>query len=265
MIARIVFVLLAIGFVTPISMPNIWIGSKQFRVQRGEKISIQIAHREKVRDIPFPLKKADLVKASVQSATGSIDLLPLFNSEAPSSFEFSLPKDGSYLVGIRSVPALIELSADSINDYAKNNDLEDVKYARTSKQLTDQGAKVMASWYAAMLLQAGAVAADDIFMNGSGYPLEIVPGKNPYGMKVGEKMQFTILWNGKPLFGARVIIRITADNNTGVQHIYSGKDGVIEAPLGSKGTWVVSVAKMVPSRNPDADWQSYHATYSFGY
>jgi hypothetical protein len=247
MMSTISFLLINAILAIQIYMPNIWIDAKQFRIKAGEKASVQIFHREKIRDVAYSVKKADLVKATLQSKKAVTDLMPMFTGQG-STIEFSAPDEGTYLVGVRSIPAMIELSADSINAYAKDNDLEDVK----------------ASWYAGVLLQAGATP-DETFRKGSGYPLEIVPEKNPYGMKAGEKIRFTILWNGKPLFGARVIVRITADNNTGIQHIYSGKDGVIEVPLGSTGTWVVNVAKMVPSRNPDADWQAYQSSLSFGF
>jgi hypothetical protein len=263
MMSTISFLLINAILAIQIYMPNIWIDAKQFRIKAGEKASVQIFHREKIRDVAYSVKKADLVKATLQSKKAVTDLMPMFTGQG-STIEFSAPDEGTYLVGVRSIPAMIELSADSINAYAKDNDLEDVKYARISKQQLEKGAKVMASWYAGVLLQAGATP-DETFRKGSGYPLEIVPEKNPYGMKAGEKIRFTILWNGKPLFGARVIVRITADNNTGIQHIYSGKDGVIEVPLGSTGTWVVNVAKMVPSRNPDADWQAYQSSLSFGF
>jgi uncharacterized GH25 family protein len=264
MVTRISFLLLTAFFASPMSMPNVWISAGKYSVKAGDKVSLDMLHHEKVHDISYGVKKSELVKVTLQSLNTTTDLLPSFNTDGKSTLEVSLPKEGSYLVGVRSSPTIVALSADSMNVYAKDNDLEDVKYDRESKKLMDKRARVTSSWYASVLLQAG-ITPDDAFKKRSGYPLEIVPEKNPYAMKIGEKLRFTILWNGTPLFGARVIVRIMADNSTGVQHIYSGKDGVIEVPLGSRGTWVVTVAKMIPSRNPDADWQAYQSSLSFGY
>lgn len=256
--------LFAVLLQAPAFMPRVWVDASPYRVKPNEKITINVYHREKLQDVNYPVKRSDFVKGSIQSKQGAADILPIIPSEEQGKFDVTLAGEGTHLLGLRTTPILITLSADSINAFAKEFDLEDVVYARTSKKLLDKSAKVMASWHASVLLQAGA-QPDDTYKKSSGYPLEIVVAQNPYAMKIGEKVKFTILWNGKPLFGARVIVRITADRNTGVQHIYSGKDGVIEAPLGSRGTWVVMVSKMVPSRNADADWQSYQASLSFGY
>ncbi|RAV99893.1 DUF4198 domain-containing protein [Pseudochryseolinea flava] len=265
MLSKISLALLVVALLdAPAFMPRIWVNASQYRVKPNEKVTFNVIHREKLTDVPHGITRSTFVKAAVQSVQGNTDLLPLLAPAEKDNFEVSFQKEGTFAVMMRANPSLLTLSADSINAYVKEFDLEDVAYGRSTKNLLDKAARVTTSWHSTVLLQVGA-ATDDTFQNSSGYPLEIVPAKNPYDMKVGEKMKFTILWNGQPLFGARVIVRVTADNNTGVQHIYSGKDGVIEAPLGSEGTWVVMVSKMIASRNAEADWQSYLASLSFGH
>jgi hypothetical protein len=39
---------------------------------------------------------------------------------------------------------------------------------------------------------------------------------------------------------------------------------MIETHISNAGAWMVSFVKMVPSKNPEADWQSYWASLVFG-
>ena len=97
-----------------------------------------------------------------------------------------------------------------------------------------------------------------------GFPIEIIPEKNPYTLKKGDPVRFKILFEGKPLFGAKVKVWNRFDNRTTLQNIHTEKNGIIETHISNPGPWMVSVVKMVPSKQPGADWQSYWGSLVFG-
>lgn len=83
-------------------------------------------------------------------------------------------------------------------------------------------------------------------------------------MKKGDPVAFKILFEGKPLFGAKVKVWNRHNHRTSVQNIFSQQDGVIETHISNPGSWMVSVVKMVPSKNPKAQYRSYWGTLVFG-
>jgi uncharacterized GH25 family protein len=114
------------------------------------------------------------------------------------------------------------------------------------------------------LIQVGD-KKDDTYKKVAGFPIEIIPEKNPYTLKIGDVIRFKILFQGKPAeFGTKVKVWNRYDNRTTVQNIYTEKDGTMETRLSGKGPWMVSVVKMIPSKQADANWQSFWGSLVFG-
>jgi uncharacterized GH25 family protein len=250
-------------FISVEELPIIWLQPNNFAIKAGDKVSIQLTSGSNLIDEPLVVKKETLTKAEVYTSKGTLDLLPTFTEGPGKHLEVQLA-EGTSFISIRSIPTVHEIPSDEFNAYLKDNDLSEISDRREATKSTDRAGRVQSSWNSTLLLQAG-VLKDETFKKSTGFPLEIVPEKNPYALKAGEPIRFKILWNTKPLFGARIKIYTRVENNTGLQHVYTGKDGVVEVPFSSKGTWLVSVVKMIPARNDQAEWQSYQRTLSFGF
>lgn len=84
-----------------------------------------------------------------------------------------------------------------------------------------------------------------------GLPLEIVPLANPATVKPGQKIQLKVLFEGKPLAGAKVEGRFAgfakeASSSAQAFSDTTGKDGVVNfVPLKS-GDWIVTVRNVRP-------------------
>ena len=113
-----------------------------------------------------------------------------------------------------------------------------------------------------LILQVGA-ATDDTYKKNVGLPLEIIPGKHPSEMKKGDLVQFRIVFNGIPDFGARVYDWNSKDNKVFTQPVYSQQDGTIDVRIFNDGDWMISVVKMIPVSSPTADWQSFWSSLVF--
>jgi uncharacterized GH25 family protein len=105
---------------------------------------------------------------------------------------------------------------------------------------------------------------DDTYKKVVGFPVEIIPDRNPYSLKIGDPIRFKILFDGKPVFGVRAKVWNRFDNRTTIQNIYTEKDGTFEARISNPGPWMVSVVRMVPSKQREADWQSHWGSLVFG-
>jgi uncharacterized GH25 family protein len=106
---------------------------------------------------------------------------------------------------------------------------------------------------------------DETYKKVIGWPVEIIPDRNPMSLKVGDQVRFKILFDGKPIFGVRAKVWNRYDNRTTLQNIYTQQDGTIEVRISSPGPWMVTVMKMIPSKEPGVDWQSYQGSFVFGF
>ncbi|HOX82723.1 MAG TPA: DUF4198 domain-containing protein, partial [Chryseolinea sp.] len=134
---------------------------------------------------------------------------------------------------------------------------------RKNTNTLNKPSKEFYSRHTKLLFQVGDVK-DDTYKKVMGLPIEIVPDRNPYSLKKGDLIRFKILWQGKPVFGARIKVWNRFDNRTTIQNIYTEQDGTMETHISNPGAWMVSVVRMIPSTKEGADWESYWGSLVFG-
>jgi uncharacterized GH25 family protein len=170
--------------------------------------------------------------------------------------------EGTYLVAMKGKNAFVELDAERFNNYLKENSLDDAINQRKKSGATNKSGKEFYVRYTKLIVQSGQ-KLDEGYRRRMGLPLEFIPQKNPATYKTGDIVKFTLLYEGKPLFGARAFVWNNKAGRVYSQPIYSQQDGSIELRLFNDGPWMISVVKMVPSKEQGADWQSYWGTIVF--
>lgn len=97
------------------------------------------------------------------------------------------------------------------------------------------------------------------FSKALGGKMEIVPGKNPLALKVGDKLPFQVLYNGKPLAGAAVSAA-GVEKNT----LKTDANGRAEVTIKKSGLNIVGAMQNTPTPNdPDVDAVGEIATLVF--
>jgi hypothetical protein len=82
-----------------------------------------------------------------------------------------------------------------------------------------------------------------------GFPLQIIPEKNPYELKRGDPLTLFVKDRGVPVFGFDVVIRNRYDDRTTIQKIFTEKDGSFRTIISSPGPWMISYAVIDANRN----------------
>ena len=179
--------------------------------------------------------------------------------------KFTPGEDGTYAAGISTLPRMIELGPEDFKEYLEHEGLEDMIAERKEKGLENQAVREKYSKHVKAILQVGG-ARTDHFLKEFGYPIEFVPVKNPYTLKVGDKATFKLLLNGKPLAGQGVHI---SSRNDGVdpfaKEIPSRTDdeGQVSFEITETGHWYVATIHMVESLEEDVEYESNWATITF--
>jgi uncharacterized GH25 family protein len=231
-----------------------WMQTEKFFIKPGETLIIKLVTGENFIGVPLgPEMKAIELPTSIDTVSQT----------EKGSVRYSFKMEGTQVLSMQTDNIFLESDPGEFNDFLKGAGLDDVLYQRQQKNTLVSPGKENVSIHTKLLVQIGE-KRDQAYKKALGFPAEIIPLQNPYALKIGEKIRFKILFQGKPVFGARVKVWNRSDNRTTIQNIYTEKDGTIEAIISNVGTWMVSVVSMVPSKQAGADWQSYRASLVFG-
>jgi len=240
-----------------------WLQPKKFKCNVGEELKIEFLVGENFEGEPWDLSKNKIEKLDLHHLSKVIDLKNQVKPTEKDKLKIKLAEQGTHLISMQSDNAYIELDAAKFNDYLKDDGLDDILDLRTKKNTLEQPSKEFYSRHVKLLIQSGD-KLDDTFKKKVGLRLEIIPQQNPYNLKSGDYMTCTILFNGNPLPNQMVKIWNKIGNASIAQNAYTEKDGTVKFPISSKGPWMISTVKMIPSEKPGAEWQSFWGSLVFG-
>jgi uncharacterized GH25 family protein len=194
------------------------------------------------------------IDTSAWSATGDTSTFTLRTGGA-----------GTYVVGTSTRPNVIALEAKEFNQYLREDGIPDALAARQRTGELDRPARERYSKHVKALLQVGG-ARSGHFATPLGYPAEILPVENPYGLQAGGVLRVRTLVDGKPAANQYVLFggRTTGGARIAQRSTRSDGDGVARIPLRSRGTWYVKFINMAKLEgDAAADYESKWATLTF--
>lgn len=188
---------------------------------------------------------------------------------AVSLLELDTGPPGTYVVGVSTKPRLIELSAEDFNDYLRHDGVLDVLEERGREGALDRPATERYSKHVKTILQAGDVGTET-YSHRLGYPIEIVPRRNPLSLAVGDTLECLVLANGEPVAGQLVYASHegfhTHDDVGAHREAISTRtdgEGVARIEIIQPGRWYVRLIRMVSVEEPEVDYESNWATLTF--
>jgi len=241
-----------------------WMQPVNFFLKPGEHLLVSFKVGEGFMGEPWDLAAHKIERLDLHRPTQSRNVIDsVYRDLKKNNLSLRLKDEGTYLLAMQSDNAFIAMEADKFNAYLTEDGLDDILDARKKTNTLDQPSKEYFRRHSKLLVQVGK-KTDNTFSKVVGLPLEIIPEQNPYALKIGDPIGFKVLFEGKPLFGAKVRIWNRFENRTTLQNIYTEKTGLVETRVSNPGMWMVSVVKMVPSKQGDAEWQSHWASLVYG-
>jgi uncharacterized GH25 family protein len=239
-----------------------WLQADKFFVKVGERLNVKFMVGENFMGESWDLSKHRIEKFELYGSGGVKNISDSVRANK-GLLQLTMNEAGTKLLVMQSNNAFLELPASKFNEYLKDDGLDVVYAQREKTKSLESPSRELYARYTKLYVQVGG-QLDDVYKKMVGLPVEIIPDKNPYALKKGDPVRFLILFEGKPLFGAKVRIWNRFDNRTTIQNIYTEKDGMVSIHISNPGSWMVSFVKMVPSKDPKADWQSYWGSLVFG-
>lgn len=175
---------------------------------------------------------------------------------------FSADRAGNYLLAMERDWTYIKLEPDKFEDYLREDGMEYIiaereKLGERKKQGSERYSRFIKS-----LLQVGE-RRDATYKKRLGTKLEILPLENPYTKKVGDNLNFQILFDGKPLAGRTVFAN---NRRSETQKMTTDRNGKFSVKVDKSGLWLVRLVYMQRCKNAcgEADWESFWSAMTFG-
>jgi hypothetical protein len=239
-----------------------WMAPVKYYYNVGERLALDFRVGEDFIGDRWKVKKERFDRFELHDVKSIKDLKPAVDDSATVLNLLELNNEGGHVVVLQTNEVFSELPADEFNAYLKEDALDEAHAFRRKNNELDKAGKELYARYSKSIFQVGN-RIDDGFKKSAGLPIEIFVEQNPATLKVGSKVSFKIMFEGKPLFGARVSVWNRHNNRTTRQPIFTQQDGRIETHISNPGPWMVSVVKMVPTKDTKADWRSYWGSLTF--
>jgi uncharacterized GH25 family protein len=245
------------------SAHEFWLEPDRFYFKTGENARINVKVGEDFSGEAWNATTDKVARLQHYSGQQVRDLKKSLMNDSTERFQLSLVDEGTHVITLETSESFTAMDGAKFTEYLEADGLDDVLYQRKKNGISGDSATELYSRHAKLILHAGA-KTDNSYSRICNLPIEIIPDENPALLKKGRRIGFRILFEGKPLFGAKVKVWNRYNHRTSVQNIFSQQDGRIETHVSNPGVWMVSVVRMVPSKDRKAQYRSYWGTLVFG-
>lgn len=170
---------------------------------------------------------------------------------------------GTYVVGLSTKPREIALKAADFNEYLREDGLPDTLEERRKTGELEKDAVERYAKHVKAIMQVGNRQSDD-YKTVLGYPVELVPKQNPYGLKKGDTIDILCLKDGKPL--ANQVVLAGREENGKLKptpELRSDAKGFVKLKLDGSGKWYVKFINMAKLDDPKLNYESKWTTLTF--
>ncbi|CAM2005823.1 DUF4198 domain-containing protein [Acanthopleuribacter pedis] len=170
---------------------------------------------------------------------------------------------GPCLIAYAGKAKFLQLPATKFETYLEEEHLTAIRDHRREQATQNKPGREFFSRCAKALVAVGAVDAVSIQQMVAGHPLEITPQSNPFQAQLGERLDFKLTFEGRPLPNQRIVLyRRTPEREPLIMH--TDERGRITVTVDHQGAWMLKAVHMVPHKNPkEAEWRSYWASTTF--
>lgn len=257
--------ILALG--SPALGHDFWIQPDRFAVRAGETIPFTLLVGHGTARQRWGVPNERVRRFAAISDAGSTDLRTILHTETGTDDgRFALQTPGTHVVVLESSPALSVLPAIRFNDYLAVEGLTPAILQRQRAGTTQTEGREYYSRRAKTLIRVGTGnVAQPHVTRPAQLKLEIVPQRNPYDLKAGEKLPLLILYEGRPLSGATVKLNNLDSDAEPVAQQRSDAKGRAAFSVPLRGRWQLNVIWTQPIKNPNADFETVFSSLSFGF
>lgn len=252
---------------------DLWLEPNAPLAARGDELSLHLREGDAFKgDEERPLQKDHVERFDLFSdrarrrdllATGKDEQTPVARARL---------EGGAGLAVMDRGPRPITMPPDKFNRYLTDEGLDAITASRARSGQSDQPGVEVYSRYLKTLIQERDLAAatpSTLYKRRVGQRLEILLETDPGRMQPDEPLVVKVIFDGKPLPGARVFAYRRTGNDAPAPAMTASTSarGLAEFKVDQPGLWLVRLVHMraaVDKRTDSpAQWESFWATYTF--
>jgi uncharacterized GH25 family protein len=244
----------------PLMAHDMWIEPTTFSPGPGQIVGVRLRVGQDLLGDPLPLDPALVNQFVMEDGEGQKPVVRRAGADPAGLLRVALP--GLVVIGYRSNPSAIELSADKFNQYLTEEGLDTVAAERVRRQQTGAIARELFARCAKSLVWSGAAAEAQVDKP-LGFTLELVAERNPYALRPGQDLPVRLTYENRPLAGA-LVAAINQQNPSEKLTARSDSEGRVRFRLRPGGMWLIKAVHMIPApAGSNADWASFWASLTF--
>jgi len=253
--------LVFIGFAA--NAQNYFLLPDKFYLKKGDKLPMHIIATDdfsKQSEVAFQQDK--IQSAFMYEGKKKIDLAGTVTG-ADSVVSYPINEDGLMLISMITKPSANEMSR---SKFLRTLDVDDPdNMADKVKNSNQLFFKERYTYYMKTLVQVGEPGGK-AFDKPLNEDYEIILKENPYKFNYGDDVSAEILFKGKPVSAAVVMLYIkTAGGNLFPQKLSSDNMGMIYFKLSREGVYILTTHHSAQIKDKDADFESWRASYIFAF
>ncbi len=194
-------------------------------------------------------KEGTLAAAGKEDASGPLRVTP--------------ERAGVYIVAVETSPKLITLGADAFNEYLIADGLSHIYRLRAKEKTLDRPGRERYSKSPKAILQVGRAGGGGDPCRVLGLPLEIVPLRDPFVLKVGDTLRVRVLFRGKPLADANLGWNLPDDGERPRGTVRTDDKGEALVPIARTGLMSIRLTYMTRPKEKEYEWESFWTTLTF--
>ncbi|MDN3551326.1 DUF4198 domain-containing protein [Mucilaginibacter aquaedulcis] len=253
--------LLMIGFAA--SSQDYFLLPENFYMKKGEKLNLHLlSGNEFQKEAEYKSQNAKISKFTLYEGSKKTDLNNLPKDTSANILNYTLENSGLALIEVVKTESI----ESERNKFLKNLGNEGLdKIAEDAKNSNQQYFVEKSNRYVKTLIAIDKANGKD-FDKPLGEDYEIVIQQNPYKASYGDDVTAQILFKGKPLKDAVVIVYTrTISGNVFPQKLSSDGQGQVYFKLSREGIYMISSVHIEASTDKNADFESWGATFTFAF
>jgi uncharacterized GH25 family protein len=253
--------LLIIGFAA--SSQDYFLLPENFYMKKGQKLNLHLlSGNEFQKEAEYKSQNAKISKFNLYEGSKKTDLNNLPKDTSANILNYTLENSGLALIEVVKTESI----ESERNKFLKNLGNEGLdKIAEDAKNSNQQYFVEKSNRYIKTLIAIDKANGKD-FDKPLGEDYEIVIQQNPYKASYGDDVTAQILFKGKPLKDAVVIVYTrTISGNVFPQKLSSDGQGQIYFKLSREGIYMISSVHIEASTDKNADFESWGATFTFAF
>jgi len=261
-----IFLLLLTFIVISVSGHEFWIQPDKFLYNHGEPVNIKFLVGENFAGDNWSgdknkIKSLRLYFEDVTDKNFGDDL----GEDKGDSLQIAILDEGTVMVTLNTTNSFIDLDAAKFNDYLREDGLRDALSYWEKNSDTAKNGRENYQRSVKTIFQVGSKYTN-VYKKKTDLPLDIIPAEHPYTVSKDRNFKVRVFFMGEKLKNTKVKVWHKLDDKISLEEYVTDDEGEVKFFLSPEGEWMVSCVKMVRMENdPNAEWQSYWGSLTWGY